>query len=32
MDFGAKAADYVGVFMTAINWPAVERCYDGLRK
>jgi len=23
MDFGAKAADYVGIFMAAINWPAV---------
>ncbi len=29
IDFGAKAADYVGIFMTAINWPAVRRAYDG---
>jgi Fe-Mn family superoxide dismutase len=32
IDYGAKAADYVGVFMAAINWPAVERLYDGVRK
>ena len=31
IDYGAKAADYVGVFMTAINWPAVRRAYDGVR-
>src|SRR6266403_677780 len=31
MDFGAKAADYVGIFMAAINWPAVRRAYDGVR-
>jgi Fe-Mn family superoxide dismutase len=31
LDYGAKAADYVGVFMAAINWPAVERRYDGAR-
>src|SRR5215204_5896223 len=30
MDFGAKAADYVGIFMAAINWPAVRRAYDGV--
>jgi len=28
MDYGAKAADYVGVFMAAINWPAVQRLHD----
>ena len=28
IDFGAKAADYVGIFMAAINWPAVRRAYD----
>ncbi len=32
MDFGAKAADYVGVFMAAINWPAVRRFYDEARQ
>ena len=32
IDYGAKTADYVGVFMSAINWPAVERFYEGLRK
>jgi Fe-Mn family superoxide dismutase len=31
LDYGAKAADYVGVFMGAINWPAVRRAYDGAR-
>ena len=31
IDYGAKAADYVGVFMSAINWPAVERSYEALR-
>src|SRR5256885_6092683 len=31
IDFGAKAADYVGVFMAAINWPALRRAYDGVR-
>jgi len=31
MDYGAKAADYVGIFMAAINWPAVRRIYDGVR-
>ena len=31
IDYGAKAADYVGVFMAAINWPAVRRAYDGVR-
>src|SRR5260221_244786 len=29
LDYGAKAADYVGVFMAAINWPAVGRFYVG---
>ena len=29
MDYGAKAADYVGILMAAINWPAVRRIYDG---
>jgi Fe-Mn family superoxide dismutase len=28
LDYGAKAADYVAVFMAAINWPAVGRSYD----
>jgi len=31
IDFGAKAAGYVDVFASAINWPAVERLYGGLR-
>ena len=31
IDFGAKAADYVGIFMAAINWPAVRSAYDGVR-
>ncbi len=31
LDYGAKAADYVGVFMAAINWPAVRRLYEGVR-
>jgi superoxide dismutase, Fe-Mn family len=31
IDFGAKAADYVGTFMAVINWPAVRRAYDGIR-
>ena len=31
MDFGAKAADYVGIFMAAINWPVVQHLYDGVR-
>jgi superoxide dismutase, Fe-Mn family len=29
LDYGAKAADYVAVFMAAINWRAVGRLYDG---
>ena len=28
MDYGAKAANYVDVFMAAINWPAVQGAYD----
>jgi Fe-Mn family superoxide dismutase len=32
IDYGAKAANYVDVFMAAINWPAVQRAYDGLWK
>ena len=31
LDYGAKAADYVGAFMAAINWPAVRRLYEGVR-
>jgi Fe-Mn family superoxide dismutase len=29
LDYGAKVADYVSVFMAAINWPAVQRLFDG---
>ena len=32
IDYGAKAANYVDVFMAAINWPAVQRAYDELQK
>jgi superoxide dismutase, Fe-Mn family len=32
IDYGAKAANYVDVFMAAINWPAVERVYDMLHE
>src|SRR6516164_5919520 len=32
IDYGAKAANYVDVFMAAINWPAVQRHYDRLWK
>jgi Fe-Mn family superoxide dismutase len=32
IDYGAKAADYVGVFMSDINWPAVQRAYESLLK
>ncbi|MGX9430656.1 MULTISPECIES: superoxide dismutase [Bradyrhizobium] len=32
IDYGAKAADYVGAFISAINWSAVERSYEGLSK
>ena len=31
MDYGTKAADYMGRFMAAINWPAVRQIYTGLR-
>ena len=30
IDYGAKAANYVDVFMAAINWPAVQRAHDRL--
>ncbi|MEK9284032.1 Fe-Mn family superoxide dismutase [Bradyrhizobium sp. ISRA442] len=29
IDYGAKAASYVDVFMTAIDWPAVQRAFEG---
>jgi Fe-Mn family superoxide dismutase len=32
IDYGAKAANYVDVFMAAINWPSVDRVYQGLLK
>jgi Fe-Mn family superoxide dismutase len=32
IDYGAKAGNYVDVFMAAINWPAVQRHYDRLWK
>jgi hypothetical protein len=32
IDYGAKVAAYVGVFMAAINWPAIERLYAGVSK
>jgi len=32
IDYGAKAANYVDVFMAAINWPAVQGAYDELQK
>jgi superoxide dismutase, Fe-Mn family len=28
IDYGAKAANYVDVFMAATNWPAVQRAYE----
>jgi superoxide dismutase, Fe-Mn family len=31
IDYGAKAGDYVGAFMAAINWPALQRRYAGLK-
>jgi Fe-Mn family superoxide dismutase len=31
MDFGAKAADYVGIFMNAIDWPSIRRLFDEAR-
>jgi superoxide dismutase, Fe-Mn family len=30
IDYGAKAANYVDVFMAAINWPSVQRAYERL--
>src|SRR5213592_1723203 len=32
IDYGAQAADYVGVFMAAINWPTVQRLAAGIRE
>ncbi len=32
IDYGAKAANYVDVFMAAINWPAVQRAHEGLQQ
>jgi len=32
IDYGAKAASYVDVFMAAINWPGVDRVHQGLQK
>ena len=32
IDYGAKAADYVGVFMAAINWPTVQRLAAGIQE
>jgi Fe-Mn family superoxide dismutase len=32
IDYGAKAANYVDVFMAAINWPAVQCAYDELQQ
>ncbi|MET4492122.1 Fe-Mn family superoxide dismutase [Bradyrhizobium sp. LA7.1] len=29
IDYGAKAASYVDVFMAAIDWPAVQRAFGG---
>lgn len=29
IDYGAKAASYVDVFMAAIDWPAVQRAFEG---
>ncbi len=31
MDYGAKAADYVSVFMSAIDWPSVRRLFNEAR-
>jgi len=31
IDYGAKAANYVDVFVAAINWPTVQRAYDELK-
>ena len=32
IDYGAKAANYVDVFMAAIDWPAAQRAYEGLQQ
>jgi superoxide dismutase, Fe-Mn family len=32
IDYGAKAANYVDVFVAAINWPTVQRAYEELQK
>ncbi|OKO74331.1 superoxide dismutase [Bradyrhizobium sp. NAS80.1] len=32
IDYGAKAASYVDIFMAAINWPAVQRTYEGMQR
>jgi len=32
IDYGAKAANYVDVFMAAINLPAAQRAYEGLQQ
>jgi Fe-Mn family superoxide dismutase len=32
IDYGAKAANYVDVFMAAINWPSVRRLSQELQK
>ncbi len=32
IDYGAKAANYVDVFMAAINWPAAQRAHEGLQQ
>ena len=31
IDYGAKAASYVDVFMAAINWPNVQRAFRGVQ-
>jgi Fe-Mn family superoxide dismutase len=32
IDYGAKAANYVDVFMAAINWPTVQRAFKEVQK
>ncbi|UVO29708.1 superoxide dismutase [Bradyrhizobium arachidis] len=32
IDYGAKAGNYVDVFMAAISWPAVQRAYEGMQR
>jgi Fe-Mn family superoxide dismutase len=32
IDYGAKAASYVDVFMAAVNWSVVQRAYAGLQE